>query len=102
MQEQTKDLDRGALLQCSEEARLQPIPGHVEHRRHHLRRPLWPVPLQRGRGHRGPDQERPVHVPHPAVEVDLEGGGELHPELVGRGARGEVHGGRRPPRPLGV
>ena len=74
----------------------------MEYRGDYLCCALRPISLQRGRRHRGPDQECPLHVPQPAVEVNLKGSSELHSELVGGGARGEVHRGRRPRRPLGV
>ena len=74
----------------------------MEYRGDYLCCALRPISLQRGRRHRGPDQECPLHVPQPALEVNLKGGGELHPEPVGGGARGEVHSGRRSGRPLGL
>ena len=64
----------GALPQCAQAAGLQPGPGHVVHRGHHLRQPVGAVPVQRGRGHRRPDQERPVHVPGQAVGVHITAG----------------------------
>ena len=51
---------------------LQPVPGHVEHRGHHLRLPVRNIPLQRGRGHPRADPERILHVSSSSMEGDIQ------------------------------
>ena len=57
---------------------LQPVPGHVEHRGHHLRLPVRNIPLQRGRGHPRADPERILHVSSSSMEGDIQGCHRAH------------------------
>ena len=61
-----------------EEQGLQQVPGHVEHRGHHLRLTLGNIPLQWGRGHPWTDTKRILHVSSSSVEGHFKGRRRAH------------------------
>ena len=61
-----------------EEQGLQQVPGHVEHRGHHLRLTLGHIPLQWGRGHPWTDPKCILHVSSSSMEGDFKGRCRAH------------------------